>query len=206
MALVKLVATLAWDLPVDDLDAALRYLVGDDGSCVRFERELEPVESGDPLRLIELWCDLHRPLEQVEVERLREHAGFATLRSVSERIHVAPVDGARVLSIGFIYRAANISRSEFGAHWNIVHVPKVLAAQPLFIGYVTNVVTDDRYGWDGLIEQWFVNRDEMIRHVELNRETKPQIMADVPKMLSSADLFVTVDVDWPKPKLPRVIP
>lgn len=127
--------------------------------------------------------------------------GCERLRPVLESVHLAPpgtpVPGG-VLSVGLLRRRPNLSRPEFGEHWNARHAPLVVSMGPRFHGYVTNVFTDRHADgfWDGVVEQWYPSRAARDAHISETNTGKAEIIADIARFLDYVQLYETEDCEW----------
>jgi hypothetical protein len=205
----KLVVVLDGAIAVDGdaIAAALRVCTPRLTSVTVVRRLLEPsaVAGGyggtGPSTLLELWVSTTpgTELDGEATASLEDEFGWPPVRRVAETVHVEPSGAPErgVLAVGLLRRNPAMTRHEFGAHWNGVHAPMVIDAGPLFDGYVTNVATDDVDGWDGLVEQWYRDAEMFARHTSETRAHKPEIVADMERLLGGVALYETGDCDWP---------
>jgi hypothetical protein len=113
--------------------------------------------------------------------------------AVAVHEHIRLADGlARpaVSRVGLMARRPGSTLDEFWDHWTNGHMPLVLSRHPLFTRYVANRVLDARFGWDGVIEQWFDRVETLDEHDRRIRDEKPDVAADIPRFVGRMRHFV----------------
>jgi hypothetical protein len=113
--------------------------------------------------------------------------------AVAVHEHIRLADGlARpaVSRVGLMARRPGSTLDEFWEHWTNGHMPLVLSRRPLFTRYVANRVLDPRFGWDGVVEQWFDSVATLDEHDRRIRDEKPDVVADIPRFVGPMRHFV----------------
>lgn len=161
-------------------------------------------DEADPVSLVEAWFRTTANgggLPGVGRVATADDVSGSFVSWVTERVHIPPraTPPDAVLRVAVIRRALDMTRDEFDRHWNGHHVPLVRANRPLFSAYVTNVIEDPEVEWDGIVEQWFSDSDQAALHVEQSLNDKPEVAADILRMVSHVIPYNTADASWRPP-------
>jgi hypothetical protein len=90
-------------------------------------------------------------------------------------------------------RRAAGSKEEYRRRYLIGHVPLVLENNPLFDGYVVNLVDAPNNDWDGLTQQRFSSPQRWIDHDRQLFEAKPAVAADLRTLVKTVVQFAATD-------------
>jgi len=152
----------------------------------------------------ELWFDSEadfreRLYDSPEGERIiaRDVAGFlgaADAYVTSEHVQRAPVEQAALRTrtpgvklVAAVARAESLSHEDYVRGWLGRHAPLVLA-DPSVSGYKTSVVdarlSPEAADYDGIAELYFSSEADYDRHVQLSRDEKKPIRADITRGIS----------------------
>lgn len=133
-------------------------------------------------------------LSPVLGETIRAQIPGVRVASAREHVAMAPSLETTMSRIGLVARKESLSLGAFWQHWTQVHVPLVLAHDPLFDGYTTNLLDDRSLPWSGVVEQWFANPAAWAEHDRRLREERPVIVDDIGKFISHVVQFEAVQV------------
>lgn len=116
---------------------------------------------------------------------------------------VGATEPGAVGRVALLRRATTLSRAEFGAYWLRRHAPLAMRHGPLFRRYETLVSADDADGradgraagpvWDGMVVQWFADRQEWDEHDRLIATEKTAVREDLPRYVDIAYQFEARD-------------
>jgi hypothetical protein len=84
---------------------------------------------------------------------------------------------------------AGMTREQFGEHWNHTHVPLVLAHNPLFFRYATNVPIGEAFA-DGVVEQWFDDETTFVEHDRRIATERKAVANDIPTFVGEIQTFI----------------
>jgi hypothetical protein len=132
----------------------------------------------------------------VDLGALMARTAWSAAWNVRERIGLdEPGDrtGVPIVRMALMKGIAGTSREQFSEHWNERHVPLVLAHQPLFFRYVTNVPRNDDFA-DGVVEQWFEDEASFEEHDRLIATQRQAVVEDIPRFVGEIQTFLATPV------------
>lgn len=101
---------------------------------------------------------------------------------------------SKLSRVGLLVRHKDMSVEGFWHHWTCVHLPLVLAHEPLFESYATNLITEPTRTWDGVVEQWFTDKATWNEHDRRLREEKLEIARDIREFVGHIVQFEATEV------------
>lgn len=125
---------------------------------------------------------------------IRERITGVRVLAVREHLAMAPSPETALSRVGLVTRKYSLTLGAFWQHWTQIHIPLVLAHDPLFDGYATNLLDDRALPWSGVVEQWFVNTATWTEHDRRLREERAAIVEDIRKFISRVVQFEAVQV------------
>lgn len=91
-----------------------------------------------------------------------------------------------VLRLLLNVRRPDISREQFAHHWRTVHAPLAIGLNPRYDYYITNISQDEQSTWDGVLQEWFPDRETFIEHETGLQNVKKVVANDYPLFLADS--------------------